>query len=168
MTEPDPALEAIIREYAAGLGITLVEFLGGGNDGDVWESDRRTAIKAFYRQSNFLSELSSYKRLRERGVTKILNLTVPRLVDWDEHMLVVEMEIVTPPCLIDFGKAYVDRAPDHSAETWQEYHEEQREIWGERYDDVEAVIWKLKQYGIFYRDSNPGNFRFDALGGVED
>ena len=77
--------------------------------------------------------------------------------------MVVEMDLVTPPYLIDFGKAYLDSAPEHSAETWQDYYDEQHEIWGDRFSTVQAIMYKLRTYGIIYRDASPRNIRFGAL-----
>ena len=163
MVPPNPELERRICEYATMRGCTLIDFLGGGNDGDVWKSDRQSAIKAFYSDKNFVMELNSYLRLRSYGVTEILKMAVPRLVEWDEGLRVVEVDIVTPPCIIDFGKSYLDSAPDHSEETWQEHDEHQKEMWGERYGDVQAVLWKLQELGIIYRDASPKNIIFGPL-----
>ncbi len=134
--------------------------LGGGNDGTVWQTDRKTALKCFQYQKNYRMELGAYQRLRMHRVTKIRELAVPRLIDADDDRLVVEMTIVTPPCLIDFGKSYLDSEPDHSPEVWADYHREQREIWEERNAEVQAVLRKLQQYGIYYRDAKPKNIMF--------
>jgi hypothetical protein len=87
-------------------------------------------------------------------------IAVPRLIESDDGLLVIEMSIVSAPYLIDFGKAYLDSEPDHSAETWAEHHQEQREIWEDKYNEVQAVLWALRQLGIFYRDAKPGNLMF--------
>jgi hypothetical protein len=149
------------KKYATQLGLELTDFLGDGTDGNVWKTARNTAIKAFNYKKNYDMELACYQRLKERNVTKIMQLAVPRLVGHDAALQVIEMEIVSPPCLIDFGKAYLDHQPEHSAETWQDYNEEQREIWEDRYQEVQAVLWKLKELGIFYRDAKPRNIIFD-------
>ena len=155
-------MEDRCRRYAAHRGSTLIGFLGGGNDGDVWKSNQNTAIKAFYHEKNFRMELGCYQRLKSHDIRKILGLTVPQLVAWADSERVVEVNLVSPPYLIDFGKAYLDHAPEHSPETWQDYDENQMEIWGERYGDVQAVLWKLKALGILYRDANPRNINFES------
>jgi hypothetical protein len=162
MITPNAELERRIREYATQRGCTLVDFLGGGNDGDVWKSDRQSAVKAFYHDKNYRMELGAYLRLRSYDVTEILRMAVPRLIAWDEGLRIVEVDIVSPPCIIDFGKSYLDSAPDHSEETWEDYHQQQRELWGDRYDDVQAVLWKLQTYGIIYRDPTPKNIMFGS------
>jgi hypothetical protein len=105
-------------------------------------------------------ELACYQRLKERGIRKVRDFAVPRLIQSDDKLLVIEMEIVTAPYLIDFGKAYLDREPDHSAETWAEHHAAQRELWEDKYNEVQAVLWSLRQIGIYYRDPKPGNIMF--------
>jgi hypothetical protein len=161
MSVPNPDRQKQALEYAASRQIRLVNWLGGGTDGDVWQSDRKTAVKAFQYQRTFDVELGCYQRLRDRGIREILGLSVPRLFDWDERLHIVEMDIVTPPYLIDFGKAYLDQAPEHTPEVWQDYYDEQREIWEERFDDVQGILWKLRTIGIYYRDASPRNIRFE-------
>lgn len=105
-------------------------------------------------------ELGCYRRLSEHDVKSVCGLAVPRLLGSDDESMVVEIEIVSPPCLIDFGKAYLDRQPDHSEEQMEYHREVQQELWGERYEDVQAILWKLEQIGIYYRDANPRNIMF--------
>jgi hypothetical protein len=141
MIKPNEGLEVRIREYAAMQGSTLVEFLGGGQDGDVWKSTRPSAIKAFHYERTYQAEINAYQRLRYYGVREILEMAVPRLIDWDERLHIVEVDIVTPPYIIDFGKCYLDSPPDYSPEVWQDYHVEQLEllggtIWGRASDPL--------------------------------
>lgn len=105
-------------------------------------------------------ELGCYQRLRQHGITKIRQFAVPRLIAWDDRLLVVEMSIVTVPYLIDFGKAYLDGEPEHSAETWAEHYAHQRELWEDKFDEVQAVLRSLQHLGIYYRDAKPGNLMF--------
>src|SRR4051794_24223342 len=147
-------------EYIHARGFRLTDRLGGGTDGEVWRSNRKTAVKAFQYPKNYYMELPCYQRLGDRGVTKIRQFAVPRLVGWDGELLVIEMGLVSPPCIIDFGKAYLDREPDHSPEQWADHFASQREIWEEKYNEVQGVLWSLRQMGILYRDAKPGNIMF--------
>jgi hypothetical protein len=156
----DPMLMERARTYAANAGLLLNNFLGGGTDGNVWQSSRNTAVKALQLQKNFDMELGCYQRLKDHGWVKIGPCTVPRLVDWDAGLLIIEMEMVTPPYILDFGKAYLDSAPEHSEETWRDHEAAQREIWGDHYGDVQAILWRLESIGIYYRDPNPRNIVF--------
>jgi hypothetical protein len=117
-------------QYSKARNITL-NFdrpLGSGIDGRVWPSDRDTAAKVFERQHNYLLECECYQRLRAAHVSKLRDFAVPKLVDFDDELLVVEMTIVSPPFLLDFGKVHFDRRPEFSAETLAEWRESMREL----------------------------------------
>jgi len=152
-----------IKEYAKELDLKITGFLGDGTDGYVVKSDRTTAIKAFAYEKNYIRELLCYQRLRENNVYKIGKLSVPRLVDYHAGLWIIEMGIVAPPCVLDFGKAYLDSSPDFSAETWREHFKSEREIWEDRYPEVQAIVWQLKQYGILYYDTSPKNIQFSPI-----
>jgi hypothetical protein len=102
--------------------------LGAGIDGRVWPSDRDTAAKTFERQHNYLLERECYQRLQVAGVTDLRGFAVPELVDFDDNLLIIEMMIVSPPFLLDFGKVHLDRRPEFSAETLAEWRESMQEL----------------------------------------
>jgi hypothetical protein len=155
-----PTQETRLRKYAAARRLKIERYAGGGTDGSVWETNRKTVAKVFQYQKNYRMELACYQRLRQHRITNIGQFAVPRLIESDDDLLVIEMSIVSIPYLIDFGKAYLDYEPDHSAETWADHHQEQREIWEDRYKEVQSVLWRLRQLGIYYRDAKPGNIMF--------
>ncbi len=74
--------------------------------------------------------------------------------------MIVEMRLVTPPYLLDFGKAYLDSAPEYPSDAMSEWEQQGAENFGARWNDVRAAIWALKQYGIYYFDAKPGNINF--------
>ncbi|MDA1053858.1 MAG: hypothetical protein O3C40_25700 [Planctomycetota bacterium] len=160
-TYPDDLAQRA-SDYAA-FRNTSVRFdrqLGFGNDGQVWQSHRKSAIKVFERFGNYNREVACYQRLRDLNIDEVGNLSVPRLVDFDEELLVVEMTIVTPPFLLDFGKAYLDQPPDYSAEVLEDWERERVELFGDRWSEVrEALSW-LRSIGIYYYDAKPGNITF--------
>jgi len=78
----------------------------------------------------------------------------------DDDLLVVEMLVVTPPFLLDFAKAHLDSSPEFPAETMREWEGEGMENFGDRWPDVKAVLWSLRQLGIYYFDAKPGNIHF--------
>lgn len=88
--------------------------LGHGLDGTVWETTRQSALKACYRLEAFQRERDCYRRLFEHDVVSLAGLSVPQLLDYDNRRQIIEMTIVFPPCILDFGKAYVDSPPDYS------------------------------------------------------
>lgn len=134
--------------------------LGYGNDGTVWQTDRHSAVKAFELTIKYERERDCYQRLGDHNVRAIQGLAVPELLGHNDGLLVVEMRLVTPPYLLDFGKAYLDSRPEFPAETMEEWEEEGVENFGARWLDVKAILWSLAQHGIYYYDAKPGNINF--------
>ncbi len=73
------------------------------------------------------------------------------------------MTIVEPPRILDFGKACLDIPTEYPEDAMEDYENEQRDRWGSRYGDVQAVLWALSRYGIYYTDPNCDNIRFDPV-----
>jgi len=131
MTYTD-AIERAER-YAAERGI-LVDYerrLGVGQEGFVWKTNRDSAIKVFDRSENFARERACYEILRERRIFSIRGFTVPEYLDSDERLRVIEMSIVSPPYILDFGKAWVNERPDFPQESLHEHQLETEEMFGE-------------------------------------
>jgi hypothetical protein len=82
-------LEKRARQYVQSkdLVVNFEEYLGFGEDGWVWETSRNSAIKVFGGIKQFKVELGCYKRLKEKSVSSIDGMQVPRLVDFDEELL---------------------------------------------------------------------------------
>lgn len=162
MPDDIDVLRVRLRRYAKTrkrLGqLELDSPLGSGTDGYVWRT-LRTAIKLFYREENFLTELACYQRLRERNAPEsISGFWVPRLIDYDRVLMIVEMELVSPPFLIDFGKAYLDHQPSSIPPVARE---EIEDLFEDRAEQVRALLRHLKvAYGIYYLDPRPGNIMF--------
>ncbi len=78
----------------------------------------------------------------------------------DDGLLVLEMRLVTPPFLLDFGKAHLDQCTDFPPEVMEDWEVEGRDMFGNRWDDVEQIIAELKRFGIYYYDAKPGNINF--------
>lgn len=81
------------------------------------------------------------------------------MIDYDESLLVFQMDIVKPPYLLDFGKAYIDIPPDFSPEVLADNEDQQRDVWGDRWSEVQSIVWQLKRIGIYYLDTKVGNIR---------
>jgi hypothetical protein len=142
------------------------DMLGYGSDGSVWGSSVQTAVKAFNRERNYLDEVECYRRLRAAGVTEIGMFNVPVLEGYDDELLVIEISIVQPPYLLDFGKVYLDRQPVdlYDEQMMENATAEWRERFGDRWDKVSAAMYWLRQYGIYYYDPRPGNIWFGDEG----
>ncbi len=145
--------------------------LGFGEEGCVWRASvpppfTETAVKVFDRRSNFQCERDAYLRLRDRQVTHLNDFSVPSLVDHDDELLVVEMTIVQPPFVLDFGKVYIDRRPPYvnDIEVMTEAETKCIELFegARRWKKVQRALWKLEALGIWYVDPNPRNVQFGS------
>ena len=87
---------------------------------------------------------------------------VPFLEDCDEGLLILEMSIVQPPYLLDFGKVYLDHPPTHlyDEQMMANAVEEWLERFGDRWNKVQHAMRILENYGIYYYDPRPGNVCF--------
>ena len=142
------------------MAIDFHDPLGFGTDGYVWRTSRKSAIKVFERESNYIRERDCYRRLESQYVSQIEGFAIPRLIDCEDELLVVEMDVVSPPFLLDFGKAYLDQAPNFSAEVMSDWEEQQIEWFGERWPQVRSALYSLERLGIYYQDVRPGNIMF--------
>jgi len=135
--------------------------LGFGDDGTVWESLRHTVIKAFYRRKNYAHELECYQRLKSAGIRKVREFEVPELIRYDDSLMVIEMGFVSPPYILDFGKAHL-HDPRWEPHILEEWNERMAEWWGEDAKQVRLALAALKRYGIWYYDAKPGNVLLDS------
>jgi hypothetical protein len=87
-------------------------------------------------------------------------MSIPRIVSWDNNLFVFEMSVVHVPCVIDFGGAYLDTAPDHMSRD-QIWLEQKAEEFGGNWEEAQAVIRELEyRAGIWLADVNTGNIKF--------
>jgi hypothetical protein len=159
----DSTLQQRAIEYAklSGISLDLNTPLGHGTDGSVWRSNRKTAVKALVTQINYTKEKVCYQRFSVAGVSNLLGFSIPQLVAFDDALQVIEMTIVDVPFILDFAKAYIDTRPDFSPEVWQDWNEQGRELFDDRWRQVRSLISALEQFGIYYLDAKPGNIMFE-------
>lgn len=93
-------LLAVAVNYAANCGVSLLRFLGDGNDGAVWESNQQTAIKAIERRDSYFRERDAYLRLQDLEIVDLQGFAVPWLIGFDDTKQIVEMTVVFPPCIL--------------------------------------------------------------------
>lgn len=151
-----------IRQYTDRYGCIAQDELGFGYDGIVFSTDRKSAIKALRFQPLFQRERDVYLRLKEHGVVEVLGFNVPRLLRFDDELFVIEMEIVSPPFVLDFAGAYLDTPPDYPEDVLEEWRAEKTEQFGERWPEVKRVMSEFRALGIFLADVKPGNIEFAA------
>jgi hypothetical protein len=154
-------VEQRATRYAANTGALLERELGFGVHGIVWSTDRKTAVKVHAPQSiYYYRERDIYLRLRDYGVTKVLDFRVPRLLGYDDDLWAIEIAIVHPPFVIDFAGASLDRRPDYSEEVWADWRHDKADQFGHNWPRAQAVVAALEYYGIFMSDVSPNNVRF--------
>lgn len=131
-------------------------------DGTIWRTSRHSVVKTFEREQNYHDERECYRRFQESKVETISGFAVPAFIDDDFDLLVVELSIVRPPFLLDFGKVYLDTPPPYwnDSEIMGHWHDEGRENFGKRWSKVLSVIRILEGFGIYYVDPKPGNIMF--------
>ena len=122
------------------------------------------AYKAFYRELNYRNERNCYRRLQECSIQEVAGFEIPRLLDFDDDLMIVEMGFVTPPRILDFGKAYLDNPPDYAAGTMEDSIDAHRELYSDQdWDLVEQAVAELRAFaGIYYYDLRPGNIQVRA------
>jgi len=157
-----PELETRATQYATlkGIQVDLDHPLGAGTDGSVWPTSRKSAIKVLELEKNYVQELRCYQRLLEHKVVRLDGLAVPKLIDFDDSLLVIEINIVEPPYLLDFGKAYLDESSPYSQEELSRYltelaaHFSQADL-----PRIKKILRLLRTYGIEYLDAKAKNIR---------
>jgi hypothetical protein len=165
MSDSSKELETRVRQYLDNVSdqdarATTESLLGYGQDGSVWATSRRSAVKAFRNPATYNRELSCYQRLKNKDISALNGFPIPRLVAFDGGLFVIEMEIVEAPFLLDFGKAHLDHCP-YTQKDLEEWIKEYEELWGEKHwKIVWALVRKLRAQGIYYMDPNPRNIRF--------
>ena len=165
MSTSDPLQEVAreaAREYArlCKIRVNFTTRLGSGQDGFVWPTSRKTALKALNREEGYYREVTCYKRFAENKVLSLHGFSIPKLIGYDDSLHVIEMGIVTAPFILDFAKAWVDTPPDYSPEVLAEWESNSQELFDERWPIVKSLIYSLRRFGIYYYDAKPANIMF--------
>ena len=161
MSEPLPDIQKRAKQFCEQAGIVLTAALGHGIDGNVWQTSRHSALKIFAREETYRRERDCYRRLFENSVEQLAGFDVPELRDYSNSYWAIEMTIVSPPCILDFGKAYVDLPPDYSPEALAEAEVAVRELFTEdQWKQVRLIRAALRKHGIHYFDARPSNIMF--------
>ncbi|MCA9096360.1 MAG: hypothetical protein KDA68_22930 [Planctomycetaceae bacterium] len=121
-------------------------------------------MKGFRYEDLYTRELRVYKRLRENGIGKIGRFSVPELIDFDESLWMIEMQIVSPPFVLDFAGASVDHPPEYPVEIQEESQRQQAELFEDRWPEVRSLLSSFRRYGIYLTDIHPRNINFGEFG----
>ena len=131
--------------------------VGSGQDGSVWATTTNTAIKVLNFEPLYERERSAYFRLLEHDVSNVMGCDVPRLMDYDDELWVVEMTIVTRPFVLDFAGAYLDVPPAYSPEMIEEWEREKAELFEDDWPKIKAIRAAFRAFGIYLTDLTPNN-----------
>jgi hypothetical protein len=134
--------------------------LGGGTDGEVWRSTRPSAIKVLMNAKNYRDELTCYRRFKALRIHNLCGFDIPRLFGWDHKLQVIEMSIVSPPYLLDFGKVYIDTPPTdvYDRERIRLGEAEAKANFGANWPAVSRLLYAHQEkVAIWYVDPKPAN-----------
>ncbi|MDZ4686487.1 MAG: hypothetical protein SH850_15570 [Planctomycetaceae bacterium] len=143
--------------YAKQHGLTIEKQIGGGVDGLVQGTDRKTAIKTLNNHHLYRQERDVYRHFRRRKVSNVNGFQIPTLVDVDDELWVIEMTVVSPPFIVDFASASLIRRTEFEPEIRAEWMEAKEEQFEGDWPRVKMAMWALDRIGVFLNDVHPGN-----------
>lgn len=151
--------------YAARHELQLAERLGFGVHGMIFVAEDKSkggkiAIKAHRESEPYLRERAVYERLKAARVTEVLGFNVPQFIGAEDDLRVFAMSIVTRPFVLDFAGAYLDAPPDFPEEIWAEWEAGKRELFEERWSEVETILAALQGWDVYMVDVSPSNIAF--------
>lgn len=152
-----------LRAFADERQLVIAESLGSGKDGIVLVGKSltaRVAVKALRFEESYLREKAVYQRLEDRGISDFLGFNVPKLLDFDDRLQILEMTIVRRPFVLDFAGAHLDARPEFPAEVWADWETDKREQFEDRWSTVQKVLDAFEGVGIYLLDVSPANVAF--------
>jgi hypothetical protein len=147
-------------EYASSRDRVITKQLGYGYDGIVYSTNCQSAIKGLRYQELYERERDVYLRLYNQNVFEVCGCQIPRLIDYDDRLWVVEMETVSPPFVLDFAGAYLDRKPDFPPDVLRTWQREKRAQFRDDWPRVLSIMAELARHGVHLADVKPGNITF--------
>jgi hypothetical protein len=139
---------------------TILKKLGDGTDGSVWQTTISTAIKACEDLPRYSTERDCYRLFLEKGVTQICGYSIPGLVGYSDELMVIEIEMVQPPYILDFGKASLYRLPPHyTDEDIAELYAERKLLFDDEWPTIRSILARLRGYGVYHLDPRPHNIQ---------
>lgn len=145
------------EQYAGAAQLRLGDRLGYGYDGIVFATGRKSVVKALRYEALYVRERDVYRRLENDGVHHVGRFMIPRLINADDRLWVLEMTTVSPPFALDFAGAYLDEPPDYPEEVYAVWLDEKREQFGDDWPEVQSVMRQFAAMGIYLADVKPGN-----------
>lgn len=137
--------------------VVLQQFLGGGYDGSVFATDRRSAINVLLRRELYECERDVYLRLQQLHVVEVAGCAVPELLRFDDELWMVKMSIVSAPYVLDFAGARLNRPQDYPPEILREWKREKRSQFGSDWKYIPRIVVGFEKLGIYLADLSPRN-----------
>ena len=127
----------------------------------VLSTNQRTAIKSFAYFELYRRERDVYLRFREYGFVQVDGFQIPRLIDFDNNLWVVEMSIVSPPFIVDFAGAYLNVPPSYRDDDdfMEQWLIEKKDEFENDWPRVKRALGKFEALGIYLADVAPRNVR---------
>jgi hypothetical protein len=132
--------------------------------GFVFLAPDHTAIKVHKHQESFETELMAYQRLRRLRIRQLHGLTIPRLRGFSERDLIIRMDTVSPPYLLDFAGVRFE-PPDFSEDVLAYWQSTIEDRYGANASIVYGVYDALARLGIYYLDFRLSNLNLEGLPG---
>lgn len=150
---------ARVALYATARGLTIEISLGGGQDGLVMVTSRQTAVKSFIHSELYRREKAVYLRFQEKGFAQANEFEVPRLIEFDDGLWIIEMTIVSPPFIVDFAGATLNSRSSvfDDAEITREWLRDKQEEFEGDWPAVKRALWKFEGIGVYLNDVSPRN-----------
>ncbi len=144
--------------YVESRTLAIESRLGFGQDGYVYSTSNKTAIKCLRSEELYRREVAVYRHLQDRKVKIVKEFHVPELIDYDDGLLVIEMTIVTPPYVLDFASAFLRPCMDHySQEDMDEWRKEKQEQFEDDWPKVRLLMAAFEGLGVYLSDIHPRN-----------
>lgn len=149
-------------EYCKRKHLSIEKQIGSGTQGVVFATKSGTAVKALERLECYERERDVYLRLVEKKIETICGFNVPALVNFHDELLVVEMQLVTRPYVLDFASAYLDAKPPYydDEEIMATDEAFRRDLFEEKWPKVQEIVSAFRQLGIHLADVKPKNIEF--------
>lgn len=144
-------------DYCRMYDLKIVDLIGFGVDGYVWQTNRETVVKVCRNVAPFKNELDVYLRLKSLRLRKLQGFDIPWLINHDERLWTLELSFVSPPFVLDFAAATLNR--NSGSDFSSEFLAEKQRLFGSDWPDVQRLLDGLRLYGINFLDVHLGNIR---------
>jgi hypothetical protein len=156
-----PEVIARAQKFVEDRHLSLADVIGAGKDGSVWQTTRSSALKIHVIDSSYTVERNAYMRFRDLNVSNVAGFAIPKLLEFDDELLAIEMTGVTPPYLVDFASAIFDVEPDFIEDDGHTFEDFIRTRFDARADAVLDLYYELAaRTGIYLTDMHSQNVKF--------